>query len=39
MVMSNTDNVIEVKDVNLIIGKEHILHDISVSFEKGKIQP
>ena len=37
MVMSNTDNVIEVKDVNLIIGKEHILHDISVSLEKGKI--
>ena len=27
-------NVIEVKDVNLIIGKEHILHDISVSLEK-----
>ena len=37
--MDNVDNVnvIEVKDVNLIIGKEHILHDISVSFEKGKI--
>lgn len=31
------EKIIEVKDVNLIIGKEQILHNINVSFEKGKI--
>ncbi|MBE5926544.1 MAG: ATP-binding cassette domain-containing protein [Lachnospiraceae bacterium] len=31
------ENVIEVKDVDLIIGKDQILNNINVSFEKGKI--
>ncbi len=36
--MENTvENIIQVRDVNLIIGKEQILHDINVDFEKGKI--
>ncbi|MBQ4069178.1 MAG: ATP-binding cassette domain-containing protein [Lachnospiraceae bacterium] len=35
--MRDDKNVIEVKNVNLVIGKEHILHNIDISFEKGKI--
>lgn len=31
------ENVIEVKDVDLIIGKDQILNNINVCFEKGKI--
>ena len=32
-----SENVIEVKEVDLIIGKDQILNNINVSFEKGKI--
>ena len=32
-----SEKVIEVKDVDLIIGKDQILNNINVSFEKGKI--
>lgn len=32
-----SENVIEVKNVDLIIGKDQILNNINVSFEKGKI--
>lgn len=30
-------NIIDVKNINLIIGKTHILKDITVGFEEGKI--
>ncbi|MCD7741279.1 MAG: ATP-binding cassette domain-containing protein [Ruminococcus sp.] len=35
--MDDKNSIITVKSVNLIIGKNEILKDISVSFEKGKI--
>lgn len=31
------ENIIEVKNINLTIGKNHILKNVSVSFEKGMI--
>ena len=31
------ENVIEVRDVNKFFGEEHVLKDVSHTFEKGKI--
>lgn len=31
------ENIIDIKNVNLTLGKNHILNNISISFEKGKI--
>ena len=31
------ENIIDIKNVNLTLGKNNILNNISISFEKGKI--